>query len=179
MTQTLGSKWSELVSYPGGDRGASVPALVAAIIREASYAADDLGPLLTFLEDEGVAALEELFVRTFENNSERALEVGWHLHGENYARGSFMARMRELLRELGIEETVELPDHLSHMLLMLDATDSATAKAMANGVVLPALDKIEEGFNDSENPYIGVIRGLQGFITHAYLQPTQEGTCNE
>ncbi len=174
MNASMNHKWAALVTYPGGDRGRAIPTTIEELIAETDYAEEELAGLSAFLETEGVPALEELFVRTFENNADRALEVGWHLHGENYARGVFMARMRGLLRDLGIEESVELPDHLSHMLAMLGASDEETARAMASGVILPALGKIEEGFTSDDNPYRGVIRGLNRFVTEVYAPPSNE-----
>ena len=48
--------------------------------------------------------LEELFTRTFDINPQCTLELGWQLYGEDYNRGAFLVRMRELMREKGVEE---------------------------------------------------------------------------
>ena len=106
---------------------------------------------------------------TFDSNAERALEVGWHLHGENYARGAFMVRMRQLLAQHGVEERTELPDHVSHVLPVLARADDELRVALARGVLLPALEKIAAGFGDGDNPYLGVVTGLKKYI---------ESTCD-
>ena len=72
-------------------------------------------------EQLGSTELEELYTRTFDINPVCSLEVGWHLFGEDYNRGAFLVRMRGLLREHGIEEGAELPDHLESVLRVLDA----------------------------------------------------------
>jgi len=156
--------WAALLSYPQEERARSIPVWIDALCGHAPDLDPDLRALEDYLEQHGETALEELFVRTFENNAERALELGWHLYGENYARGSFMARMRGLLREHGIPEGVELPDHASHVLrLMAHAPDELTA-AMANQVVRPALQRIAKGFKDPENPYARAIAALERFL---------------
>lgn len=159
--------WAELLSYPDEQRARLVPGWIAALCAADAELESDLRALERYLSERGESELEELFVRTFENNAERALELGWHLYGQNYSRGSFMARMRGLLREHGIVEGVELPDHASHVLrLMAHCREELTA-AMASQVVHPALERIAQGFKDAGNPYAAVISALDRFITRA------------
>ena len=49
------------------------------------------------------------------------LEVGWHLFGEEYTRGLFLVRLRGEMRDRGIEESSELPDHVAHVLAVVAA----------------------------------------------------------
>ena len=163
------STWAELVRYPAGERAAGLPLWIDELLEHSPGRAVSLEPLREWVRTHTPGELEELFVRTFENNKERALELGWHLYGENYARGTFMARMRGLLRDLGISETVELPDHLSHILLVLERGESDLVRALVRGVVLPALTKIEDGFSDEANPYRGVITGMRVDLAERFL----------
>ena len=95
-------------------------------------------------------AMQELYVQTFEFNPACTLEIGWHLFGENYERGEFLVRMREQLRRHGIAETTELPDHLTHFLLLIPRMEHDEAAQLAGEFVLPALDKIQLA---DGNPY--------------------------
>jgi nitrate reductase delta subunit len=61
------------------------------------------------IEKMGVTDLEEFYTRTFDINPVSALEIGWHLYGEQYERGAFLVKMRELSRTLGVEESTSLP----------------------------------------------------------------------
>jgi nitrate reductase assembly molybdenum cofactor insertion protein NarJ len=153
-----------LLRYPSGADHAAVGPRVDHL-RDIDPDLDEcLRPLREFARDNEETALEEVFTRTFDSNAERALEVGWHLHGENYARGAFMVRMRTLLREHGVPENGELPDHVSHVLPVLARADEELARALASGVLGPALTKIEAGFTDDRNPYHGVIAGLRKYL---------------
>ena len=156
--------WSDLLRYPvpGGVR--LIRERVEELIQDHPKLGADLQPMLDYAAGHADAELEEVFTRTFDSNAERALEVGWHLHGENYARGVFMVRMRGLLRDLAIEESSELPDHISHVLGVLAKADDELARSLAAGVVSPALAKIEEGFSDPTNPYHGVVTSLRKYI---------------
>ena len=62
---------------------------------------------------------QELFIQTFDLNPLCALEMGWHLFGENYDRGLLLVKMRQQLRMHGLPETRELPDHLTNGLRLL------------------------------------------------------------
>ena len=133
-----------------------------------SRADDELARLLTplkeTLEAGDTGALEEVFTRTFDNNAERALEIGWQLHGENYDRGRFMVQMRQALREHGIEEGTELPDHLSAALKLLPRLETERAWRFAGSAVLPAIEKVLKGFRGLKSPYEGVVQAAAHMI---------------
>jgi nitrate reductase delta subunit len=97
--------------------------------------------------------IEEMFTRTFEINPVCALEVGWHVYGEEYARGALMVRLREELREHGIPEITELPDHLTHVLQLLGRLDTELADDLSGRYVIPALGKMLEGIAGKDCPY--------------------------
>ena len=92
-------------------------------------------------------AMQELYVQTFEFNPACTLEIGWHIFGENYERGEFLVRMRDLLRRHGIAESSELPDHLCHILPLLDRLEPEEAADLVGQFVLPALTKIKDALN--------------------------------
>lgn len=164
MTVAVLDAFSDLLRYPGEGRSEKLPDWIQEIRVGAPAIENELEALREYSASHDESDLEEVFVRTFENNKERALELGWHLHGENYARGTFMARMRGILRDLKIEESVELPDHVSHLLSVVSHAEPDLAKALARQVVSPALTKIEAGFTQKDNPYYGVIVGLHNYI---------------
>jgi nitrate reductase assembly molybdenum cofactor insertion protein NarJ len=92
-------------------------------------------------------SMQELYVQSFEFNPACTLEIGWHIFGENYERGEFLVRMREQLRRHGIAESSELPDHLCHILPLLERLDPEEAADLVGQYVLPALGKIKDALN--------------------------------
>ena len=180
-TSALYELWSSLLHYPVGEDCALLPHRIQVLQEAAPDIAEHLQPLADYAESHTDSELEEVFTRTFDSNAERALEVGWHLHGENYARGVFMVRMRKMLRDVDVPESSELPDHLSHILHVLARGKPAVAGALATGVVSPALAKIAEGFSNQKNPYFGVISALKQFIDteHQNPQSPKEVPCHE
>ncbi len=105
--------------------------------------------------------VEELFTRTFELNPMCALEIGWHLFGENYSRGEFLVQMRQALRQHGLPESTELPDHLGHVLAVLGRLGQAESGLFAERYVLPALDKMLAGLTDKDNPYENLLKAVR------------------
>jgi nitrate reductase delta subunit len=105
----------------------------------------------------GDPAMQELYVQTFEFNPACTLEIGWHLFGENYERGEFLVRMRQELRRHGIPESTELPDHLTHLLPLIDRMEHAEAARLAGEYLLPALGKIQLA---EDNPYGPVLESI-------------------
>lgn len=108
--------------------------------------------------------LQELFTRTFDMNPVCSLELGWHLFGENYERGLLLVRLREELRRFGIQESTELPDHLTHVLQLLDRMDHARAEDFAAACVLPALSKMIAAIEGKGNPYQPVLLAIQRLL---------------
>ena len=116
--------------------------------------------------------LEELYTRTFDLNPACALEVGWHLFGENYSRGEFLVKMRGEMRRLGLNESTELPDHLAHVLAVLARLDPDQAEKFAGRFVLPALEKILAGLAGKDNPFANLLEAIRLMVAghHAPLQ---------
>ena len=63
--------------------------------------------------------LEELYTSTFDIQGNVCLDVGYQLFGETYKRGQFIVKLRVALREAGVSEAGELPDHLPSVLRFL------------------------------------------------------------
>lgn len=128
-----------------------------------------LGKFLADIETLSLCAWEECFTRTFDLNPICALEIGWHLFGEDYARGRFMARLRGMHRAANIDEAGELPDHLSNVLKLLAHMPHEDAADFVQACALPALEKILAALVDKENPYEFALRATLA-IFHAHFQ---------
>jgi nitrate reductase assembly molybdenum cofactor insertion protein NarJ len=162
---------ADLLEYPSTGGGARVIAAASALISLEPGVGEALRPLIELAGTGRTGALEETYAASFDNNADRALEVGWHAFGENYTRGAFLVRMRERLREHGIPETSELPDHLSHVLRVLGRADERQARLLAEAIVLPAVEKMLAAAPKAD-PWRGAVEAARTVLkTHL---PAQE-----
>lgn len=172
-TFSIFDTFARLFSYPDDRYKSTLVEMREIIADESLHFSESVSDnLQTFLD--AVAALpieemEELYTRTFDINPVASLEIGWHLYGEQYERGAFLVKMRDVLRRYQIEEVVELPDHMTHVLLAFGRMEKAEADEYAVKYLIPAIDKILEGFKDQKNPYEYVLQSIRSFIEHQHV----------
>jgi nitrate reductase delta subunit len=110
---------ASVVGYPGEQYVTKQVLCLEALAESDPEAAMPLGEFLDKTRGFSLEDLQELYAATFDLDPACSLEVGWHLFGENYERGEFLVKMRGELRRLGVAESTELPDHLTHALAAL------------------------------------------------------------
>ena len=159
-----------LLVYPGDDYHQRVTRAVDALAPVDPKGAAALEHFAKQIREFSTEALQELFIQTFDMNPVRSLEVGWHLFGENYDRGTFLVKMRQQLRRFGIAESEELPDHITHVLAVLGRMPADEGEEFAVACVFPALEKMRAGFDDKkeENPFKNVMDALAGLLRGRY-----------
>lgn len=163
LADTL-ARAGRLVTYPGADYLAGLDALVTEAAGQDLEAARELAAFATRTDGLPVDELQELFTRTFDLNPVCALEVGWHLFGEEYERGAFLVRMREALREHGVPEGGELPDHLATMLRLLPRLDRDEADLLVVHALAPAVDKMLGPLEQAESPFLPLVKAVRRLL---------------
>jgi len=118
----------------------------------------------------GIAArstreLQEDYTATFDLDPDCSMDVGWHLFGDRFERGAFLAELRPRLAAAGIDERFELPDHLPRVLQLLDRSErSATAELQA--MVGSAVGKLRAALGKRGSPY-------EHLVTCAFMTATR------
>ncbi|MEP0823587.1 MAG: nitrate reductase molybdenum cofactor assembly chaperone [Ignavibacterium sp.] len=158
-----------LLAYPGRESLRDADACCDALEREIAgrvhgTVSENLRRYRTALGIFSAQELEELYTRTFDLNPVCSLDIGWHLYAENYDRGTFLVEMRNALKEHGISESTELPDHLPTVLRLLARMEPDRAKALAGASVLPAVRIMTTGFTDPANPYAALTAILEPLL---------------
>jgi len=149
-----------LLCYPDEQTVESAELLYIILMGEFPEAATEIAVFGAFLEQRELWEAEEEFTRTFDVNPACALEVGWHLFGEEYARGMFLVRMREELRKYNLTESAELPDHVVHVLDVIGAMPDDEASRFVKACVLPAVLKMHAALEGTGRPYSNVVSCL-------------------
>jgi len=150
-----------LLTYPEAD----YPQRIEASVRLAPE--ECRGQLETFaVQMRGLRTdqLQEMFTQTFDLNPTCSLELGWHLFGENYERGLLLVRVREELRRHELKESTELPDHLTHVLRLVERMEHEAAADFVAACVLPALEKMLQAMRDKKNPFENVLLAARSLL---------------
>lgn len=165
-------------SYPDEGYDEHVQACAAALAEASGGAAACMAAFASEVAGLGLEQLEELFTRTFDLNPACTLDLGWHLHGEAYERGRFLVTVRGLLREHGIVESSELPDHLSHVLPLLGRLAPEVAAQLAQSAVVPALATMAQALESTANPYRHALAAVRVLVSEVVIERGAE-VCHE
>lgn len=150
----LHEQLASLLEYPGPDWDANVAACKKVVFGSSP---DLLTSFTTFCDgakDLPVSSLQELYTRTFDLNPVCTLDIGYHLFGENYKRGVFLANLRETEAAYELGQEHQLPDYLPVLLrLVARLGDEELRAALIIECLIPALAKMLKAFGDRDNPY--------------------------
>jgi nitrate reductase molybdenum cofactor assembly chaperone len=108
-----------------------------------------------------LSELQELYTRTFDLSPVCALDIGYHLFGENYKRGVFLANLRETEAPFELGQEHQLPDYLPVLLRLLTKLDDVELRgALIVDCMIPALVKMLNTLSEGENPYRHLIAAV-------------------
>lgn len=153
------------LEYPTEQTAALLETCEAQFRASCPRAAELLTPLRQYLTDNPLETVQERYTRTFDLTPVCALDVGYHLFGEDWQRGPFLARLRESQQEAGVNAGLELPDHLPIVLKWLARVEGTDVHDdMVRECVLPALAKMDACLADSDNPYRHLLRAIAAVL---------------
>lgn len=136
-----------------------------------SEAVEELEKFIRAIGQLSLDRMQEVYTITFDMQPVCYPYVGYHLFGESYKRGAFMAQLNEAYHALGYSAGQELPDHMAIVLrfIGLDSTNQQGdfCQALIHDGVMPALEKMLKVFGEqSENPYHELLLALRLFLAH-------------
>lgn len=150
-----------VLKYPDATTQPHLQHCIESLCDQQREAAELLERLNQYMLETPLWSVQELYTTTFDLSPVCSMDVGYHLFGEDYQRGVFMAQLLESMEEAGMVAQKELPDHLPVVLQWMSrvyATELHTD--MAIECVLPTMRKMDESFVDSTNPYRGALRAV-------------------
>lgn len=161
MTSAQIAAWDDvaaLLAYPADE---SYEARVAKSVRELdalglTAAGTSLARLREATVGRPLTALQEEYAAAFDFDADAALELGWHLFGDGPDRGPWLAMLVEALARAGVPRTQELPDHLSHLLMLIAREEEPRAGALAE-LIAPAIQKVHKRLGDRTSPFAALV----------------------
>lgn len=159
--------FADILKYPAPgllERAKECEALVSSII---PIAAACLKQFSDFLERTPQGKIEEIYTSTFDLQCVCYPYAGYHLFGESYKRGIFMARLKEHYLAHGFRIENDLPDHISLLLRFLSfLQEDRLYKELTQECIVPSLRKMMESIVQKNNPYYKAIESLLFIFEH-------------
>ena len=166
---------SALLRYPDAHTRALAASLADAAMATGHPCQEHLEAFALVAQGLDLKELEELYTRTFDLSPECSLDIGWHLFGESYQRGQFMAMIRSHHQLHGIEEGRNLPDHLPTVLDLGMKLDRGDAMDLVDDCILPSVERILPAVKESA--YHHVLQAL--FLIFTVDRNPMEAACAE
>ncbi|MCC7119071.1 MAG: nitrate reductase molybdenum cofactor assembly chaperone [Anaerolineales bacterium] len=171
-TALLFDAFATLMEYPPSVSAEQTQKCLEALQPIPAEAASQLAKFANFYRQAAPQKMQEVYTTTFDMQPVCYPYVGFHLYGESYKRGAFMAQLNEAYRAGNYSAEQELPDHLSVILHFLGKNEenhqSEFGQALISSGAIPALEKMLATFGpNSENPYFGLLSALHLFLVHS------------
>lgn len=145
---------ADLLDYPVTDWKLRCDECTASLDAENQSLVSNFALFASETERLSLSELQELYTRTFDLSPVCALEIGYHLFGENYKRGVFLANLRETEAPFDLGQEHQLPDYLPVLLRLLTKLDEEELRgALIVDCMIPALEKMLKTLGEGENPY--------------------------
>ena len=152
---------ADLLDYPVADWQSRCDECKELLTAESESFASQFSLFASETERLSLSDLQELYTRTFDLSPVCALDIGYHLFGENYKRGVFLANLRETEAPFDLGQEHQLPDYLPVLLRLLTKLDDEELRsALIVDCMIPALEKMLKTLGEGENPYRHLIAGV-------------------
>ncbi len=149
---------ADVLEYPTQTIAGQAEACLLAIDSVSRKAKGHFEKFSTFCLAVPLSRIEELYTDTFDLQAVCCPYVGFHLFGEDRARGMFMAKLKEHYHAGDCPPNGELPDHISIMLRSLsDRQRRNETMDLISYCLIPAVKKMVSVFKEDNNPYRGVL----------------------
>ena len=159
----LAAEFADIVEYPNESWATRLSDLRVAVSGESSLAARVAG-FSEKTRETSLIGMQELYAQSFDLNPTCALEIGYHLFGEDYKRGEFLANLREAEEPFELGQEQQLPDYLPVLLrLLVQLEDDELRGSLVGHCMIPSLKKIVKAFKE-ENPFADLISAVQAAL---------------
>ncbi len=152
---------ADLLDYPVADWQSRCDECKELLTAESESFVSQFSLFASEAEKLSLSELQEVYTRTFDLSPVCALDIGYHLFGENYKRGVFLANLRETEAPFDLGQEHQLPDYLPVLLRLLTKLDDEELRsALIVDCMIPALEKMLKTLSEGENPYRHLIAAV-------------------
>ena len=154
------------LEYPGAHTARQARLGANALASDYPRLSAALWSLAVYLERTPPGRAEERYTALFDVNPVCTLHVGYHVFGDTYPRGEFLAALCAELRNAGVPTNGDLPDFLPTLLRLLDRlAEPEDRRSLRQIALLPAVRRMAEALAASKDPWSGILRALPEVLT--------------
>lgn len=178
-TMAIYSNFATLFDYPDTEIAADVSACISLLENEFAEGAALLRKFQLAIAQKSLGELQELYTATFDMRPDCTPALGYHLFGDDVRRSLFLIRLRERLEARHIDLGVELPDHLSLVLHLMERSGPGEeCDTLASECLAPALTRMTKALGQGaqavtphfsaadreRNPYSWALEALLAYV---------------
>ena len=153
--------FAEILEYPTPSLYACFEECLSILLSAKSEAAGRMRDFQSHLVRAPLTRMQEMYTRTFDLQPACYPYLGYHLFGEDYRRGLFMAGLMKHYRSCDFSPGKELPDHIAVILRFLAQYPGCEGNdELVRECLVPALESMLSGLRNKDNPYGGVLQAL-------------------
>jgi nitrate reductase delta subunit len=154
--------FADVLDYPCAEVFVQAKRL-AARVEQGTEVADLLRQFERALTGMTLGELQEVYTASFDMRPDCTPNLGCHLFGEDVRRNLFVAQLKERMQTHKVEMGVELPDHLSSVLRLLDSlADEDERLALIEDCLVPGVSRMLTALSQGGNScaYADVFQAL-------------------
>jgi len=155
--------FASVLDYPAAGVFSEARELSRQIAANDSEAADLAREFETALSGMRLEQLQEVYTSSFDMHPDCVPNLGCHIFGEDVRRNIFMAQLKERMDRAQVPKGVELPDHLSLVLRLLDLLENKDeASALIEDCLIPGVAHILSALRqiNGSSPYVSALQAL-------------------
>jgi len=162
------------LEYPDPGTAARARAAASGLASSEAELTSALFALAVFLERSEPGEAEERYTGLFDMNPVCTLHVGYHVFGDTYPRGEFLAALAAELRQAGIDTNGDLPDYLPTVLRLLARLErDEDRRALRELALLPSLSRMSASLAQSKDCWSSLVRALGAALPEAGDVPVE------
>ena len=155
--------FARVLDYPAEGIFSEARKLSRQISANDSEAADLARQFETALSAMRLEQVQEVYTSSFDMHPDCVPNLGCHLFGEDVRRNMFMAQLKERMDRAHVPTGVELPDHLSLVLRLLDSLENEDeTSALIEDCLIPGVARILSALSQMNRscPYVSALQAL-------------------
>ncbi|MCP4123595.1 MAG: hypothetical protein GY751_17730 [Bacteroidetes bacterium] len=150
-TKTNYSIIAGLFTYPDKELSTTISEVQSYLDRHIPSVSDTLRPFTDCMVKLDLLEQQDLYLRSFEVQAVTTLDIGYVVFGDDYKRGELLVNLNREHAEAGLDCGIELADHLTNVLRLMDAlADEVVLRDLVKKVIAPALRKMRDGFEPAQ-----------------------------